>query len=122
MRNNYPGQSTLQYKARPMGYAEMLQQREKARGEEGELLCVSIINCRGCPIGLIRYELHPMLLFCVMKERNKHVYPYSCKYLVYIISYHIMFQICSYYIIAICSYLMHNIFSYPLYLILPQKH
>ena len=49
MRNNYPGQSTLQYKARPMGYAEMLQQRERARGEEGKLCCVYlfIINCRG---------------------------------------------------------------------------
>ena len=57
---NYPGQSTLQYKARPMGYAEMLQQREKARGEEGKLCCVIY---RGYD-GLIRYELH-MLLFCV---------------------------------------------------------
>ena len=46
MRNNYPGQSTLQYKARPMGYAEMLQQKEKSRGEEGELL-FDVYRCRG---------------------------------------------------------------------------
>ena len=76
------------------------------------MLCVSIINCRGCPIGLIRYELHPMLLFCVMKERerNKHVYPYSCKYLVYIIS-------CFKYVHTILLQYVHNlcIISSPIY-------
>ena len=64
MRNNYPGQSTLQYKARPMGYAEMLQQREKARGEEGKLFCVYLLLIVG-DVRLGLFDMNCILLFCV---------------------------------------------------------
>ena len=108
MRNNYPGQSTLQYKARPMGYAEMLQQREKARGEEGKLCCVYLLLI----VGDIRWADSTRML-SIDREREMQMYLNCCKRFGI---YHIILLSFDHSHYCICSYLMHNI-KLPLYYI-----